>query len=191
MMFDLIASLDSGAQTFFEALRIPLFTSFFRILTEMGNLVTLSFIVTVVVAYFILRRRNDVAVALVGAFIGATITVALFKLGIGRARPDILNALMVEHFSSFPSLHAALAVSVYGTLAHISVGRMRTDAGVFFIGALCIFLIILIGVSRLYLGVHYLSDVLGGYLVGGVWYLAAANYLTRRAPRWMRTRAMV
>lgn len=191
MMFELITSLDSGTQAIVEALRVPLFTSFFRMITELGNLVTLSFIVTVIVAYFMLRRRNEVAIALVGALVGTTVTIALLKFGIGRARPDILNALMVEHFSSFPSLHAALAVSVYGILARIAVGRMRTDAGVFFVGALCFLLIILIGMSRLYLGVHYLSDVLGGYLVGGVWYLAAANYLTRRAPQWTRTRAMV
>lgn len=190
-MFELISSLDASTQAFIEALRTPILTSFFSVITEAGNLVTISFLITVVVSYFLLRRSSEVPVALVGAFVGTLLTVALLKFGIGRARPDVLNALIVEHFSSFPSLHAALAVSVYGMFAHIAVGRLRTDAGVFFIGALCFVLALLIGFSRIYLGVHYLSDVLGGYIVGLMWYLTATHYLTNRGNRWTRTRAVV
>ena len=190
-MFELISSLDTIVQTFAEELHAPLLTAFFRIITEAGNLVTVSFITTVVVSYFLLRRRTEVAVALLGAFAGVTITVALLKFGINRARPDALGALMVEHFSSFPSLHAALAVSVYGVLAHIGRGRLRTDAGVFTLNAFFFVLVLLIGVSRIYLGVHYFSDVLGGYFVGLAWYLTATHYLTNRAPRWTHKREMV
>ncbi len=190
-MFELITTLDASAQAFAEALRAPLLTSFFQIITEAGNLLVVSFITTVIISYFLLRRQHTVAIALVAALAGTTITVALLKFGIGRARPDVLGALVVEHLSSFPSLHAALSVGVYGVLAHIAVGRLRTDASVFAVGALCVTLALLIGMSRIYLGVHYLSDVLGGYLVGLAWYLTATHYLTNRAPRWTRVRSMV
>lgn len=190
-MFELITTLDASVQAFTEAFRTPLLTSFFHILTEAGNLLVVSFITTVIISYFLLRRQHTIAIALVGALAGTTITVAILKFGIGRARPDVLGALIVEHFSSFPSLHAALSVSVYGVLAHIAVGRMRTDAGVFAVGALCVTLALLIGVSRIYLGVHYFSDVLGGYLVGLMWYLTGTHYLANRSGRWTRTRSMV
>src|SRR3989344_5312462 len=86
-----------------------------------------------------------------------------------RARPSAPIALAAERFGSFPSLHAALSVSVYALgialVLRKSHSRHRRRIGAF-VG---VAFVISIGFSRLYLGVHYPLDVLGGYLVGFGW----------------------
>lgn len=190
-MLAFISSLDIFIERAMVMLRAPLFTSFFTIITQAGNLVPIAFIVSVTVSYFILRRRNDLVFALLMAFAGTLITVAFIKFAVGRARPDVSTALMLAPFSSFPSLHAALTVSVYGILARLASSHIQSDAGKFATLACAILLMILVGVSRMYLGVHYFSDVVGGYFIGLVWFAISSQYLTASSSRWTQRRMMV
>ncbi|MCA1587642.1 MAG: phosphatase PAP2 family protein [Chloroflexi bacterium] len=101
------------------------------------------------------------------------------KLLIARARPDLLEPVIVEHGFSFPSGHSALGMVAYGVLA-VLVGRSRLPARarvalIFALGVL----VGLIGISRIWLGVHYPTDVLAGWTAGGVIVLVYAA-LTRR-----------
>ena len=103
-------------------------------------------------------------------FLGAEATTWAVKFLSGRARPTFIEA-MAEVSPSFPSAHATTAVAVYGFVA-IAALRGLPGPGRRVIAAGALVLALLIGASRLVLSVHYLTDVLGGYLVALAWLLA-------------------
>ena len=91
------------------------------------------------------------------------------KAAFARARPDLVDHLVEVVSPSFPSGHALMSAAVYLTLAGL-LGRRGVDAPVrrslFW---LAVALVLLIGISRVYLGVHWPSDVLGGWVLGALW----------------------
>lgn len=107
----------------------------------------------------------------------------LGKLAFHRQRPDV--ALYIEDTFSFPSGHATIAVAFYGFIVYIlfrQIRKWKYKINALFFG---IILILAIGLSRLYLGVHFLSDVWGGYLLGALWLLigiAISEWLQHRKP---------
>jgi len=112
-------------------------------------------------------RRNALLIGLFVSTIGAATTTKVAKIFFARMRPEA--ALITEHSYSFPSGHATIAVAFYGFLTYIAIRFLRTwrwRINLLFIGTV---LIGLIGFSRIYLNVHYVSDVLAGFLVGALW----------------------
>jgi undecaprenyl-diphosphatase len=112
----------------------------------------------------------------------ASIANSTLKIAIGRERPDLLEPLIVERGFSFPSGHSALGMVAYGILA-VLVSRSRLPrpwrtAIVVILGAL----VALIGISRIWLGVHYPTDVIAGWVAGGVIVLAYAAVTRRVSP---------
>jgi len=101
--------------------------------------------------------------------VGSTALALLCKNIFMRARPG--DAVLIETSGSFPSGHATIAVAFYGFITYLILTQARSKTARWGIIFLSYTGIILIGFSRLYLGVHYLSDVLAGYLVGGLWLL--------------------
>jgi undecaprenyl-diphosphatase len=103
-------------------------------------------------------------VAAVGSLVLTTALKSLFQ----RARPELFDSGYTASFYSFPSVHATIAVGFYGTLTLLAAWRLRGFwrwAAV----ALGIALILLIGFSRLYLGVHYPIDIVAGFLAALLW----------------------
>ncbi len=101
---------------------------------------------------------------------GSVVLILLLKAFFARPRPYFEQSLLLETYYSFPSGHAMEAGVLYGMLAYFAVlalGTWRTRAAVVF-GTTSL-LILLIGFSRIYLGVHYFSDVVAGFAAGGVW----------------------
>lgn len=149
------------------------------VITELGStwaVVTVAFL-TFAVGVAIGPWRHGVAGAVtIGV---AWVANSALKTVIARARPDLLDAIVVERGFSFPSGHSALGMVAYGVLA-VLVSRTRLPLAVrrIVIVALAV-LIGLIGLSRVWLGVHYPTDVLAGWAAGGVIVLAYAA-LTRR-----------
>ena len=121
-------------------------------------------------------------IAICGSYLFYTIS----KIIIHRSRPDI--AYYIENGFSFPSGHATIAVAFYGFIIYILFRQLKhwkTKANILFVGLLIIFGV---GLSRVYLGVHYLSDVWGGYLLGALWLIigiSIAEWLKRRKPTEM------
>lgn len=120
-----------------------------------------------------LETRGDRrgALLLVAATVGALAGNDLLKTAFARVRPDLLPQLAVETSLSFPSGHAANGAAVYGAIAWVLVrngapGRVMWPAAVLLAAA--------IGVSRVALGVHWPSDVVGGWLAGAGWLLVCA-----------------
>lgn len=126
------------------------------------------------------RPRRGVAAALTVG-LAATVNGGIKRV-VDRARPDLLPPIMAEAGYSFPSGHSASAMVAYGVVAVLIARRawlprwLRTAAA-----ACCVGAVGLVGLSRVYLGVHFPSDVLGGWLLGGVIVLLFAE-LTRVSP---------
>lgn len=129
----------------------------------------------VAVAAFLLRRWYRGAVLVVVTLLGAGVLDGGLKLLFGRTRPEAF----FDHYPSpgtysFPSGHALFAMAFFGGLAVLLYDRLRRPALRLVVAVAAVAIILSIGVSRIYLGVHYPSDVLGGYAVGIVWVAAVA-----------------
>jgi undecaprenyl-diphosphatase len=112
------------------------------------------------------------AISTVGSILLTTALKAAFR----RARPELFDSDYVASFYSFPSGHATIAVGFYGTLALLAAYRLR-GAARWSVAAAGVALVLLIGFSRLYLGVHYPTDVLAGYLAATLWVSAVGTAL--------------
>jgi membrane-associated phospholipid phosphatase len=144
--------------------------------SEIGGTLTITILAVVVVAVaaFVWRRWREpmlVAVAVVGE---VAIFLAVTAL-VDRQRPPVRQLDEAPPTSSFPSGHTAATIVLYGALAVLASERARSALvrGLFF--TLAVVLPLLVASSRLYRGMHYLSDVLGGFLLGGLWLLAAVR----------------
>jgi undecaprenyl-diphosphatase len=154
-----------------------------RDVTALGGAVVLGLVVFGVAGFLAMTRRQHMMwVVLVAAF-GAVAINATLKHFVARARPDVVPKLTDVNSQSFPSGHSAMSAAVYLTLGGLmaqTVSRRRVK--LYFVG-LALFLTLLVGLSRVALGVHYPTDVLAGWTIGLVWALLCwmtARYLQRR-----------
>jgi undecaprenyl-diphosphatase len=141
--------------------------TFFKIVTLAGNAAVLGVIV-VGIGFVLLRRgrANDAALLLL-AFGGASVVNALLKLVFHRPRPELAFVHLDTY--SFPSGHAAASSATFATMAYLLGRRHQSTAARIWIGLGAAAAIALVGFSRLYLGAHYLSDVLAGISFGIAW----------------------
>jgi undecaprenyl-diphosphatase len=147
----------------------PGFT-FFLWVTALSAGPTFVAVGLVATLFLVMERRGAIVPALWTTLIGAQMTTWIGKYAINRDRPEFLD-IATATAPSFPSGHATAAMAVYGFLAYLAVRkatsrRVRFEV-IFWAGVL----IALIGFSRIYLRVHFLSDVLSGFLVGVFWLL--------------------
>ncbi|NYT41103.1 phosphatase PAP2 family protein [Sphingomonas sp. R-74633] len=140
-----------------------------RDVTALGSSTVLAFIVLVSAIFLWLGGRMRTALLVVGATALGSITVETIKALIGRSRPDLIGRLMEETSRSFPSGHAALSAIVYLTLATLLFPVLPDRRVRIFAVAVALFLTVSVGISRVYLGVHWPSDVVAGWAFGGVW----------------------
>ena len=136
--------------------------------TELGSTIFVCGLALCLGIYFVFRRQVHLAAGLAVAVFGAGAAALVIKEVIQRARPTRMYQAYAETGFSFPSGHATLAAAFYGFLIYLlwrmmPAGFARTAS----VSALAL-LIALISFSRLYLGVHYLTDVVGGLLLGGL-----------------------
>lgn len=147
----------------------PGLTTFFENVTRLGNLTTLIVVVAVAAAVLWRQRRIADLQLLLLASIGAEVITVGLKLGFQRQRPFFADPLATESTFSFPSGHASVSLAVYGTLGFIVARHLRDRRAQLAVLAGAALLILLIGFSRLYLGVHFLSDVIAGFSLGIAW----------------------
>ena len=154
-----------------------------RDLTALGSNIVLLIFTSAVGAYLAVRRQSH-ALALVAVSTGGGFFLAqALKLVFARPRPDIVPHLAVVTSSSFPSGHSMFSAVVYLTLGAL-LSQMVEQRGLkaYFLGVAC-FLTFVVGVSRVYLGVHYPTDVLAGWSAGLAWAVLCwmvAAHLQRR-----------
>ena len=152
-------------------------------ITALGGTTVLSLMTVIITGYLLLAKRRAIAVFTFAAVVGGWVLSALLKLGVARPRPDIVPHLVEVHDLSFPSGHAMLAAATYLTLgALLSRGEARRAMRLYMIGV-AVFLTFIIGLSRVYLGVQYPTDVLGGWCAGATWalicWLVARRYIAQ------------
>ena len=165
--------VDQGAQAWFGHVRQPAVTVLLGAVTDIGGTVGLVTLVSVVAALLLARRERASAIfLLVTAGTGALLNLGL-KLIFARARPDLASALAEARWYSFPSGHAMSSFITYGALAYLVLRQpwpwVARSAGL----ALAMTVVVLVGLSRVYLGVHWASDIAGGWSAGTVWLLSA------------------
>ncbi len=138
-------------------------------ITEVGSTVSMAIIaaVAVLVLWIKVRRGDAVLVAVVAA--GAGLLVRVGKATVGRERPPAEFRLVTETNESFPSGHALASAAIVGVILVVVVPLIRRPAWRVTVIALGVLFVLSIGWSRVYLGVHWATDVIAGWLTGLAW----------------------
>ncbi len=158
---------------------------FGRDVTALGGFGVLAFL-TLAVAGFLWLQGNRRSLWLILFSVGGGQLIStLAKYGFDRPRPDLVPHGMAVYTSSFPSGHSMMSAVTYLTLAALVARVQPTRALKAYVLALAVLLTVSIGISRVYLGVHWPTDVLAGWTAGAAWALfcwLVANWLAPRAP---------
>lgn len=152
-----------------------------RDLSGIGSTVSLTLITVLTVAYLAIFRKKRLALLVASAVLSGTLLVSVFKANFGRARPDAKYAEFLVSGWSFPSGHASMSAIVFLTLGTLIASTRANRFERAFIIAAAATLAGLVGLSRIALGVHYATDVLGGWAFGTSWaiaWLLVANWVS-------------
>jgi undecaprenyl-diphosphatase len=163
---------DVAIQSWVHGFARPMLTEAMKGLSWIGSPLVLTPTITLAAGLMWWRRQRDDAVLVAAAALGGVALDEVMKLHFRRLRPDVPWALVHEHSFSFPSGHSAMAVVMYGVIVYKTQDKLRSKwaKGALIFGAFL--MVVGIGLSRVYLGAHYPSDVAGGYFVGAVWLAA-------------------
>ena len=164
-----LKNYDRTVTDFVISFRTPQLTKIFQYITDAGDLYGYIIATFIAAVFFFLKFRNwKIIMQLLAVTILAALSNIALKRVINRARPDIEHLVVVESLS-YPSGHAMSATAFYGFLIYL-VFKIKMNKWLKgFLMVLFGFLILLIGTSRIYLGVHFPSDVVGGFLAGLIW----------------------
>ena len=186
-----IFTLDTWAFPFLHAIASPAMDTFMNLLTDLGT--TLVFVPVFVVATALLlwKRRNGAVLFLVVVSVGAVILNGTMKVLIQRPRPVLPWATVLPDYS-FPSGHTMNSLAFYVALALIAWSIAGRRIGLLSLAAASL-IVLGVGISRIYLGYHYLTDVVGGVLAGIAWLLVVGAALRARSAwrQWRGPRAAV
>lgn len=176
-----LVAFDSTIQTAVRGSLPPILTTFFAHLTVMGDTLTQVLWVALFTAlfYFWKNWRGEAALVLISGSL-AGILIPLLKLLYGRIRPSLPHLVEAAGYS-FPSGHSTGAFLIFGSLLIVVSQRLNKGPLKVAVQVSLIALIVLIGLSRIYLGVHYPSDVLAGFALGyGILNLIYPTYMSLR-----------
>jgi undecaprenyl-diphosphatase len=140
-----------------------------RDITGLGSMVVLVLVTAAAAVYFLLIRKGREALLVLIAVVGGQILSSLLKLGIDRPRPDLVPHLADVQTLSFPSGHAMMSAVTYLTLGSMLAGIVPGRATKIYVLCVAVLITLMVGVSRIYLGVHWPSDVLAGWCAGFAW----------------------
>jgi undecaprenyl-diphosphatase len=142
-----------------------------RDITALGSVAVLTILVAVIAGHLMLAGRARTGWFLVGAAVGGTVISTALKNIFDRPRPDLTGIVRI-YTASFPSGHATASAVVYLTIGALLAATVERWGHKAFYLVVAIFLTLIVGLSRMYLGVHYPSDVLAGWLIGAGWAMA-------------------
>lgn len=179
--------MDQAVLDFFSNNRTGWLSFLMLVVTYAGNYLLVCGLTFLSVISFFRHKHFARILPLIISVGGSAMTVFILKYIFERERP--LDSIYIEFFPSFPSGHAAMAIALYGFIFYTIWTHDKHRLKNPFIVFLAI-LIVLIGLSRLYLGVHYFSDVLVGYIVGFLWLFLGAK-LERKIEKLIRWKPKV
>ena len=154
-----------------------------RDITGLGSTIVLVMATAVTIFYLMLIGRWRTALLVLVTVGGGQILSSLLKLGIDRPRPDLVSHLVDVQTLSFPSGHAMMSAVTYLTLGSMLAGIVPGRATRIYVLGVAVLITLMVGVSRIYLGVHWPSDVLAGWCAGFAWamlcWLVARHFFRR------------
>jgi len=155
----------------------------FKDLTSLGSPTVLTLVTIAVVGYLLLDGERQTALLVVLAVAGGAVLEASLKLGFARPRPDLVSHLVAVNSYSFPSGHATMATVTYLTLGVLLARIQERLRMKLYLLCVAILFAFLVGISRIYLGVHWPSDVIAGWCLGSAWALTCWLFAT-----WLQKR---
>jgi undecaprenyl-diphosphatase len=177
-------SFDLTARAWVRSLETPELSAVMWGASVYGAPIRLLPLSLVAAAVFLLRGWRRGAVLVLVTLAGAAVLDLGLKQLFARTRPQaFFDYYLVPKSFSFPSGHALFAVCFFGGIAVLLSHRLRGRLAQILVWVIALVLIFLIGVSRVYLGVHYPTDVIGGFAVGIIW-VASVALGDRLAERW-------
>ena len=142
-----------------------------RDITALGSTGVLTIMVLSVIGFLAMTRKGYAAILVLVSVVGGTLLSQTMKFAFARPRPELVPHGAEVYTASFPSGHSMMSAVVYLTLGAL-LARTQPDRGVkVYIMTIAVVLPALVGISRVYLGVHWPTDVLAGWSLGGVWAL--------------------
>jgi undecaprenyl-diphosphatase len=184
-----IPPIDTAFTNFLHGLASPTLDALMLAVTDLGSSVALAALVGLAAVLLVVRRRRPEAMFIVVALVGTLVLNDRLKLFFQRPRPGF-DWAEVPPETGFPSGHSMNSFVTYVALALViwRVGGRRVGIVAL---ALAILLAVGVGISRVYLGAHWLSDVIGGYLAGTLWllFLVGASAAVSRLVRSGRSDA--
>jgi len=171
-----IAEADIRLENLLYVFRQPLIVKFFSYLTLLGQWqVALSLTILASLLFWLWHKRNYILPFWL-TLAGTEIFVFLGKLVVERPRPLDVGYYLEKSYS-FPSGHSALSIALFGFWVYFGWRNIKSWKRKLNLLFACLLIILAVGFSRLYLGLHYLSDVLGGYLLGLLWLIIGINLI--------------
>lgn len=150
------------------------------IMTFISHLGSATILILICIILYILLKDKKMALIIMLNLAIVYLLNVIIKMIIARPRPDILR-LVYETGYSFPSGHAMVATGFYGFLIYIANKKIKNKALRRCITILLTLLIFLIGISRIYLGVHYATDIIGAFIIGIIYLVIFINILKKNS----------
>lgn len=172
-----VLGFDTAMYSFARDLQSPALTFVLRIITELGGAIVIG--IATVVLFFAIKNKR-LSFAILGNIVGVLIVNQVFKFLIQRPRPDEEYRLIEQGGYSFPSGHSMCSMAFYGFLVYLAFRYIKNAKVRIFATAGLGALVLLIGFSRIYLGVHYASDVVAGFLLSLaylIFYISLVNFI--------------
>jgi len=157
-----------------------------RDFTAVGSTGVLALVVLTVAGFLAMTRKGFAALYVLASVAGGVLISQTMKWAYARPRPDLVPHGAEVYTASFPSGHSMMSAVVYLTLGAL-LARTQTDRAVkTYVLVMAVILTMLVGMSRVYLGVHWPTDVLAGWALGGVWALICLLVML-----WLQSRGQV
>ncbi len=166
-----LAAFDNAVTGWVRAYMSPMLTHGMLLISDLGALPFIAALSTLSAAYLFARRKWGDGLGVAAASLGSWLLESQLKIVFHRPRPDLPHLTPVTGYS-FPSAHATVTAAVFLTLALVYCRHPASATGRAMMLPGAALIILLVGISRVYLGVHYPSDVLAGWAAGCLWALA-------------------
>ncbi|MFD3748502.1 phosphatase PAP2 family protein [Nocardia sp. NPDC058633] len=174
-----VTTMDTRVLDWMIAHRGEALTDVATVITDLGATLSMAIVAVVTVGWFLLRRNRPVAALVAITWLGSGVLVWVIKRLVGRHRPPEASRLVFEPSLSYPSGHTLGSTVVVGIVAIVLIPRLRKH---WFRVTATVFAVafpVAVGWSRVYLGVHWTTDVLAGWIIGLLWLILCVTAFTR------------
>lgn len=155
------------------------FTNIYKVITFLGSTEFIIFLCIFFLVLFIILKKKNTGIIITIVLIISTIVNNLLKIILMRARPEVLS-FVEEHSYSFPSGHTMASVSMYGILLYLVLKSKINSKLKIILSSILTILPILVALSRVYLGAHFMSDVVGAFIVSIILLLIETYYIDKK-----------